>query len=394
MYREVEFTREELFAKVWVTPVLRLAKEIGVSDVALGKACRRAAIPLPPRGHWAIPEGRRSARPKLPAAPSDHPGVVRFTVLGADQKPPSPPRPSIDEAPIRVECELTAPHALVAKTQKTLKSLKPQDGRLHPPREAALDVGVSPTQMDRVLRMLDALIKACEQKGWRWGVGKEGTLIHCNGEQIQIRVWEVLTKQTIPPEPRRTRQISGYSSSWDYPRYEWVSSGRVSVLIESGVANSARRKWASTPHSPLEDKLHEIVAGLPLVAEGIRLLRAEREAWKRNWDEEQARRKEAARMSEIQRRLRARLVKSLEDWERSNRLLRLCEAARVRIGELTGEDRERAEVWLAWALDRARELDPLGERLEITTDPDVELEHWYYNEYQQRPEDWWSKLNG
>lgn len=241
MYRDVEFTREELFAKVWATPVLRLAKEIGVSDVALSKACRRAAIPLPTRGHWAIPEARRPASPKLPAAPPDRPSVVRFSVLDASQKQQPAPRPKIDEAPIRVQSELTSPHPLVAKTQKALKTLKPFDGRLHPPTGTALDVGVSPAQMDRVLRILDALIKACEQKGWRWEVGNEGTLIHCDGEQIRIRVWETLSKQTIPPAPRKAsgRQVSEYSlSTW--PRYEWVSSGRVSVLIESGVANSAR----------------------------------------------------------------------------------------------------------------------------------------------------------
>lgn len=129
-----------------------------------------------------------------------------------------------------------------------------------------------------------------------------------------------------------------------------------------------------------------------MVAEGIRLERLEREARQRQWAEEDARRKEAARESEVQRRLRARLVKSLEEWERANRLRRFCEAARSRIDELEGEDRERAEDWLAWALEHARALDPLEQRLEATTDPGVELERWYYSEYQQRSEDWWSKL--
>lgn len=45
--------RSELYAKVWATPMSRLAIELGISDVGLAKACRRHAIPAPPRGYWA-----------------------------------------------------------------------------------------------------------------------------------------------------------------------------------------------------------------------------------------------------------------------------------------------------------------------------------------------------
>lgn len=47
MYTFVSFTVVELFEKVWQTPMVKLAHEIGVSDVAVAKACRKAGIPLP-----------------------------------------------------------------------------------------------------------------------------------------------------------------------------------------------------------------------------------------------------------------------------------------------------------------------------------------------------------
>ncbi|SOO05641.1 hypothetical protein XFF7767_460031 [Xanthomonas citri pv. fuscans] len=62
MYKQVKFTREELYEMVWERPVLVLAKEIGVSDVALSKACRKAGIPLPNRGHWAIVRTGRTVK--------------------------------------------------------------------------------------------------------------------------------------------------------------------------------------------------------------------------------------------------------------------------------------------------------------------------------------------
>ena len=41
MGKEVEFTRETLYRMVWERPVSAIAKEIGVSDVAVAKACRK-----------------------------------------------------------------------------------------------------------------------------------------------------------------------------------------------------------------------------------------------------------------------------------------------------------------------------------------------------------------
>lgn len=34
-------SREALYIKVWETPTVKLAKEFGISDVAIGKMCRR-----------------------------------------------------------------------------------------------------------------------------------------------------------------------------------------------------------------------------------------------------------------------------------------------------------------------------------------------------------------
>lgn len=394
MYRQVEFTREELFDKVWTTPILKLAREIGISDVALAKACRKASIPLPARGHWAIPEARRPSKPKLPKAPADRPGLVQFSVLDEAHRPTPASRPARDEPRISVPEQLEAPHPLVARTLKALKQAKPYDGRVRPLVSEVLDVGISPQQIDRALRILDSLIKACEEQGFRWQVGEEGTRVDCDGEKIRIRLWETLTKQPIPPPPKtpgRKARWQGDEDSYYYHRYEWVSTGRLSIQIDDRVDNHARRNWSGTATTPLESKLHEIVAGLPLVAAGIRLARERHEAWRREHEEAQARREEAARQAEMQRRLRSRLVRSLEQWERSGRLLAFCNAARHEIEELPEVERQRAEIWLSWATAHAEALNPLGHRLMDVTDMSVNLDGWYHNEYPQPQPDWWTK---
>ncbi|MBV6659791.1 hypothetical protein KV572_02540 [Pseudomonas yamanorum] len=80
MYTFVSFTVEELFEKVWQTPMVKRAREIGVSDVAVAKACRKAGIALPGRGHWAKSEKQRQRKPKPPQIE----GNVRFQVLDRD----------------------------------------------------------------------------------------------------------------------------------------------------------------------------------------------------------------------------------------------------------------------------------------------------------------------
>ena len=71
------FTIAELFEKVWETPMVKLAQDIVVSDVAVAKGCRKAGTPLPGRGYWAKQEKQRPRKPKLPAIE----GEIQFQVL-------------------------------------------------------------------------------------------------------------------------------------------------------------------------------------------------------------------------------------------------------------------------------------------------------------------------
>jgi hypothetical protein len=61
----ISLTRQELYDRIWAEPVDTVAKELGISNVGLGKACRRHDIPVPPRGYWA----RKAAGHKVPQPP-------------------------------------------------------------------------------------------------------------------------------------------------------------------------------------------------------------------------------------------------------------------------------------------------------------------------------------
>ena len=60
-------TREELYSKVWTTPLRTLAREFGISDSALGKKCNKHNVPKPKAGYSSkIRHGKKVKQPALP----------------------------------------------------------------------------------------------------------------------------------------------------------------------------------------------------------------------------------------------------------------------------------------------------------------------------------------
>jgi hypothetical protein len=74
------YTRQEIYDLVWSQPRTTLAKQLGVSDVWIGKQCALVRVPVPPAGHWARQQhGKPTFRPPLPLRLPGHP---RFISIG------------------------------------------------------------------------------------------------------------------------------------------------------------------------------------------------------------------------------------------------------------------------------------------------------------------------
>lgn len=72
------WSRVELYKEVWDQPLFKLSRKYGISDVRLGKVCRKLKIPHPGRGYWAK---RKAGKPvaRLPlTAFADAPTVRRL----------------------------------------------------------------------------------------------------------------------------------------------------------------------------------------------------------------------------------------------------------------------------------------------------------------------------
>lgn len=393
MYKFVSFTVEELFEKVWETPMVKLAHDIGVSDVAVAKACRKASIPLPGRGHWAKSEKQRQRKPKPPAAE----GQVRFQVLDRDTLPAKTGTDSnsIVRRTIEAPSELTEPHALVSQWLKSAKTSKLKGGYLDYAGKRVLNVMISSTLIERCAILFDALIKESEVEGYSWKINAEGkTIVTVNGEPMAVRLMERLDKHPIPPPPPPKRRPG---APWEpnfmslrSPQFEWTSTGELTFQIEARMDYGERKNWKDTKTASLEKKLSSILAGLSSASVSISALREKEEAREREWAEDERRRLERARNSETQRRLRRNLVKHTELWERAERLRAFIKGVENRLKFSPLVEQEMAQTWVDWAHKQADLLDPMQGNLALITTLDVQLESWFSgSHYGQVEKSWW-----
>ncbi len=128
-----KFTRQALYDLLWSKPKIVAATELGLSDVGLGKICREANIPIPPRGYWArIAAGQKPARIPFPVrglGQTDEVMIGREVWTGREERITElPPPPTFSESltevtqraqkllgKVTVAKTLANPHPLIAK---------------------------------------------------------------------------------------------------------------------------------------------------------------------------------------------------------------------------------------------------------------------------------------
>ena len=98
------YNREELYEKVWKTPVRILAREYGVSDVAIAKTCRKLHIPLPGIGYWSKKAAHRPVEPRPPLPVIE----IRSQQRTGTSWAPKPTTIPVSEEPLQVSPRLLA----------------------------------------------------------------------------------------------------------------------------------------------------------------------------------------------------------------------------------------------------------------------------------------------
>ncbi len=253
-------SREELYQRIWTTPATRLAREFGISDVALAKLCRRRAIPTPPRGYWArLRAGQHPLRPGLPAAPA---GMDRPVTLSVSRLPAlpvvSPPAGRSQSVPVAIftRDDESRLHPVARRLLHCLRHHKLSGRGLVRVREQGLPrITVSPEQADRVARAVDSLLAAATARGGMPAAGSAGRLEFRHGKQCATFQIEEEVECLDPTAPRR----------------HYRPTGRLRFVLGAPSAPASRtHSWAESATTTLETILVQMSAALARLLAGER----------------------------------------------------------------------------------------------------------------------------
>ncbi len=240
MPKRIALTRQELYEKVWTLPASKLSKELGMSDVGLGKLCNRLKIPKPGLGYWAkIAHGQLISRPPLPAVDDLQAKEIEFVIK--DELPKSESI-ELDEF---FRTELERIHTINIPPPKTdvkmiknpllldLRKIKPEpyrpwEGWIRTGRHSFAWFNIPKESLERGLLLLDSFLTASELCGFRLKAKPEGpTYLQVLGAEISMAIREKSRQVEIIPKPRPKEVFSPVGES----TMTHVSLGRMSLTI-------------------------------------------------------------------------------------------------------------------------------------------------------------------
>jgi hypothetical protein len=373
----VEVSRQELYELVWETPTRHLCKRFGLSDVGLAKTCQRFDIPRPSYGYWAKKAAGGKVK-RVPLSRCDDEKLQKIVFAPREMKTErddgffDPEIRALYEQesqsePITVGDSLRSPHPLVACTRAALAGVTPSQwsriaGHLYPEkRDGAhfLDVVCSKGTLTRALRIMDALLKGLEKRGYTFRKSENswhpGTAAFGHGYEFTFRVREPAKRQ-INPKPH----------SWG-PRYDLVLTGELQLEIDFMIYRSTRVCRDST-RKKVEDYVKELPCKMLLVIDEYRREEARQAEEQRRQDEIREREAEAAaRKARREAQLRERreqreeLFRTAEQWRRTQTLREFIEAVRAAaIGRAGGSKLHPDSMrWIKWATRTANRADPI-----------------------------------
>lgn len=390
--------RAELYKLVWLKPMTKLGAELGISDVGLAKACRRHAIPVPPRGHWAkLQAGKTSVQVPLPQPGTDT--EVSFTTV----------------PPARRQAEVTQKReakAVVMKRAEALRAAAParkkSDARPHPLVRTTMEyVARLPARVMRRERMAPhQRVYATEERlphkeNGRWMLNvPDGLILTVSDEALAWalglldRVFKGLTAAGVnvvrqPGKDREPPSIEwvfgqerltlgfreGYrrvkltaaeiaqakaKESWAR-EWEYSPSGTFTLALQ-GTERAVSKGWTGN-QGKLAALEEEVVATGLLLLESQPKVREERLAEERRRRDEAERAERQRRIAQARREQLERAFKAAEAYEKVERLRRFLDKVEAEMGSYNEPFNERAPVWLQLVRDELGRSNPYLEIL-------------------------------
>jgi hypothetical protein len=408
-------TREELYELVWSKPMTDLAKDFGLSDVAVAKRLRKLAIPVPGRGYWArVQAGQEPRRPKLPKRteePSDESSLTFG--IPPDQPPPIPPPADQDLHPAAIAAMLITPttdlgnlHPAVKRTALELK--RPWRGSLTWVRSErqgpTIDIRVSEPSQDRALKLADSLLRFADQLGWKWvapapakEVDRYRSYRPANpsaerilgqfdvaGEAIGLSIEERYRQVEHAPTEEQKRDLRLGRHIY-MPRWDHEYRGELRVRLTSVEHRYQSKDFEDAKTRKVEDRIQQMLRSLWDLATTLMRQREEARLREIERQHEERLQRERAQRREAHIKLVHELERQAGAWHRARMLRAYLQSARRALGDATLYSTLLGEKvdFLDWAEKYVNQLDPLHPS---ARNRDLEKGHSYYTPMEEKME--------
>jgi hypothetical protein len=360
--------RKELYDLVWAQPVTKVAKQFGVSDVAIAKACRKLKVPVPGRGYWAKKANGHSVRTKPLGEMKHVPEVSK----------PQPREPG-ERFPTNVEDQqeferienLLRTGALTptdepSSTQQPAIALTRQEARrakedwrhLLDLPNGCLDVRVTKGSIDRALEVMSRVFSVCARHEITVHAADQGTSIEYLGEKVRFSLTEKVKQFELPPDARAQYE---YGPTYAGKPVDFAPTGLLTLEIHE--YSDLRKNFRDTERRKLEDTVGEFVFILMKTAV---VLHRRTEDRRRDEREKQERIAAYEKLKSEVRQEKKRvdeLFKMAENWKRAETLRKFLVIYRNQLEreQQPIEAGSELEKWLDWAQEQADRVDPLVE---------------------------------
>lgn len=315
------------------------AAELNVSASALATMARNLRLPLPQAGHWMKKEvGKEQPTPSFPADTSldeltyslparrprrvSTPGAARVEALRqpdvAESKRPdgSPAAVGADEPELEVAPEVeVGEHKKVASTRAAIQKSGSTD-RAMVGGKAKFRLLVASASGARACSVLDKLVAAIEARGWSLDSTERGYAIVVDGETVGLmieekldRVPHIVTAAELKEKAEYDRKCALADRGIGYrpwreppiPEHDHVPNGELVLKFDREYdAGGVRRTYSDGKRQRLEALIPSMIDSLEEWAISVKRRREERAEQKRQWEEQDRKRKDIERQVRVE----------------------------------------------------------------------------------------------
>lgn len=368
------YNRQKLYEEVWAKPVVQIAVQYGVSDVAIHKVCKSLQIPVPPRGYWAkLRAGEKMSKPPLPdiKGMAEKTGPRTFTGIKCTEESQEVlsflnesdrEKVLLAAEQIQMSAENTHLHKKIMAYRSVIKEWNKNDKKpegaqreyknysSRPPFLAGV---ISTEALPRVFRILDSLFRQVESLG---GTVNDDLSLKIRNETVQLEISEgqdiidhVMTREETQALLiyKDAKRRNSWASEPQIRKHDYIFNGHLRICIRE------HRYFRDSDKNNVESRLGEMLIELYEESEVVRKKRmAREEAERKRLEEERLREERRNRYNEEVDKTMA-LLNMVQDHDMACKIRAFAAALE------TDNMDEKTAKFIDWAMKKADWFDPI-----------------------------------